>query len=271
MDDPSTSGVTEGFDLMFYNARWYDPSLGRFAQADSIVPAGVQGYDRYAYVNNNPVNLTDPSGHCAVNGDNWCIDKKHLSSNKSGIANGTVTVTPTRTPTTIPTRTTIPTSTAIPTGSPTRTPTSVYTGTPSPTATPTVTSTLTVTGTMTATSTTTPTVVPTTTLLSPTSTIPTLDPILEVPAGEMNPLQIIPRPSEIIPVGWGFDPNDFWDDVLRTLPAFGQPVQKIPELIPVFTQVGSKLGPIFSGSTFIAVPAGVLDDAFNLYNPVSIE
>ncbi len=63
MDDPSTSGVTEGFGLMFYNARWYDPSLGRFAQADSIVPAGVQGWDRYAYVNNNPVKYTDPSGH----------------------------------------------------------------------------------------------------------------------------------------------------------------------------------------------------------------
>jgi RHS repeat-associated protein len=65
MDDPSTSGVTEGFDLMFYNARWYDPSLGRFAQADSIVPAsqGVQGYDRYAYVSNNPVRYNDPSGH----------------------------------------------------------------------------------------------------------------------------------------------------------------------------------------------------------------
>jgi RHS repeat-associated protein len=66
MDDPSTSGVTEGFDLMFYNARWYDPALGRFAQADSIVPAGVQGYDRYAYVSNNPVKFTDPSGHDPV-------------------------------------------------------------------------------------------------------------------------------------------------------------------------------------------------------------
>jgi len=51
---------------MFYNARWYDSQLGRFTQADSIVPGGVQGYDRYAYVNNNPVNGTDPSGHCPV-------------------------------------------------------------------------------------------------------------------------------------------------------------------------------------------------------------
>ena len=33
---------TGSFGLMYYNARWYDPSLGRFAQADSIVPPGVQ-------------------------------------------------------------------------------------------------------------------------------------------------------------------------------------------------------------------------------------
>ncbi len=51
------------FGLYFYNARWYDPALGRFAQADSIVPGGVQGLDRYAYVNNSPLVYVDPSGH----------------------------------------------------------------------------------------------------------------------------------------------------------------------------------------------------------------
>lgn len=71
MDDPTTSATSEGFGLMFYNARWYDPVLGRFAQADSIIPAGVQGYDRYAYVNNNPLKYTDPSGHDR-NGDPDC-------------------------------------------------------------------------------------------------------------------------------------------------------------------------------------------------------
>ena len=63
---------TADFGLMFYNARWYDSQLGRFAQADSIVPGGVQGYDRYAYVNNNPVRYTDPSGHKACDD----VDKK---------------------------------------------------------------------------------------------------------------------------------------------------------------------------------------------------
>ncbi len=60
---------TADFGLMYYTARWYDPSLGRFAQADSIVPAGVQGLDRYSYTFNNPLKYTDPSGH-----DPWGSD-----------------------------------------------------------------------------------------------------------------------------------------------------------------------------------------------------
>jgi len=56
------------FGLMFYNARWYDPAIGRFAQADTDVPAsqGVQAYDRYAYTNNNPLRYTDPDGHFVI-------------------------------------------------------------------------------------------------------------------------------------------------------------------------------------------------------------
>ena len=33
------------------------------------MPGGVQGYDRYAYVNNNPVRYVDPSGHMIDEGD----------------------------------------------------------------------------------------------------------------------------------------------------------------------------------------------------------
>jgi RHS repeat-associated protein len=54
--------------LMYYQARWYDPTLGRFAQADSIIPEtsqGVQAWDRYAGMNNNPLKYSDPSGHWA--------------------------------------------------------------------------------------------------------------------------------------------------------------------------------------------------------------
>jgi hypothetical protein len=37
VSDDATDLGNNGFGLMFYNARWYDPALGRFAQADSIV------------------------------------------------------------------------------------------------------------------------------------------------------------------------------------------------------------------------------------------
>ena len=55
--------VESNLGWYFYNARWYDPAAGRFMQPDTIVPGGVQGLDRYAYVGNNPLRYTDPSGH----------------------------------------------------------------------------------------------------------------------------------------------------------------------------------------------------------------
>jgi len=58
---------TSDFGLYFYNARWYDSYLNHFTQPDTDVPAsqGVQGLDRYAYVSNNPLRYTDPTGHAA--------------------------------------------------------------------------------------------------------------------------------------------------------------------------------------------------------------
>jgi RHS repeat-associated protein len=53
-------------NLYWYGSRWYDESLGRFIQPDSIVSEntqGVQAWDRFAYCNNNPVRWNDPSGH----------------------------------------------------------------------------------------------------------------------------------------------------------------------------------------------------------------
>ena len=51
--------------LYFYNARYYDPLLGRFIQADTIIPnpANPQSLNRYAYTLNHPLRYTDPSGH----------------------------------------------------------------------------------------------------------------------------------------------------------------------------------------------------------------
>jgi RHS repeat-associated protein len=54
-----------GIGLYFYGARWYDPALGRFIQPDSIVPdpGDAKSFDRYAYVLNNPLRYSDPTGH----------------------------------------------------------------------------------------------------------------------------------------------------------------------------------------------------------------
>lgn len=51
--------------LYYYNARYYDPELGRFTQPDTIVPepGDPQTLNRYAYCGNNPINYVDPSGH----------------------------------------------------------------------------------------------------------------------------------------------------------------------------------------------------------------
>ncbi|MCP4525482.1 MAG: RHS repeat-associated core domain-containing protein [Aestuariibacter sp.] len=53
--------------LVFMHARYYHPALGRFVSADTIVPGtGSQGRNRYMYVEGNPVQYTDPSGHNGV-------------------------------------------------------------------------------------------------------------------------------------------------------------------------------------------------------------
>jgi len=52
----------------YLRARYYDPTIGRFASADSVQPnaPGTQGYNLYAYVANNPSTWVDPSGYTAV-------------------------------------------------------------------------------------------------------------------------------------------------------------------------------------------------------------
>ncbi|OGD06150.1 hypothetical protein A2379_03600 [Candidatus Amesbacteria bacterium RIFOXYB1_FULL_47_13] len=50
---------TDSTGLYYYNARYYNPSLAKFTQADSL----GSGLNLYAYVNNDPSNQIDPSGH----------------------------------------------------------------------------------------------------------------------------------------------------------------------------------------------------------------
>ena len=51
--------------IIHMNGRIYDPTLGRFLQADPFIqaPMNSQNYNRYSYVLNNPLRYTDPSGY----------------------------------------------------------------------------------------------------------------------------------------------------------------------------------------------------------------
>ena len=65
-------GVIRLYD---YNARYYDPAIGRFIQPDTMVPepGNPQSLNRYSYVNNNPVRYTDPSGHAICASDDCSV------------------------------------------------------------------------------------------------------------------------------------------------------------------------------------------------------
>jgi len=61
--------------LYYYNARYYDPTIGRFISADTIVQSMMnpQCLNRFSYALNNPLKYTDPSGHDAYSDTiNFC-------------------------------------------------------------------------------------------------------------------------------------------------------------------------------------------------------
>lgn len=86
------------------HARYYSPGTGRFLSVD---PAGYdpkrpQSWNRYSYVMNNPINMTDPTGRCGEaanfvgprvpcevtlkpprNGQNWTAEQKAAENAKN--------------------------------------------------------------------------------------------------------------------------------------------------------------------------------------------
>lgn len=54
--------------VIHMNGRVYDSDIGRFLSADPFVqyPESTQGFNRYSYVDNNPLSATDPSGFMSL-------------------------------------------------------------------------------------------------------------------------------------------------------------------------------------------------------------
>jgi RHS repeat-associated protein len=72
-----TGHERDSSQLDYMHARYYSAGVGRFLSGDPTWESAdlgkPQGWNRYSYVLNNPVNLTDPDGKCP-----YCIDPVEL-------------------------------------------------------------------------------------------------------------------------------------------------------------------------------------------------
>ncbi len=83
-DHRFTGQKQDGSGLQYFNARYYDPSIGTFISADTIVPSPRDsfGYNRYLYARANPMQFNDPTGHFSEDQLNF------LGINKSDVSDG---------------------------------------------------------------------------------------------------------------------------------------------------------------------------------------
>lgn len=88
-DGPGYTGHVNDVDssLVYMQARYYDPAMGRFLGTDPVGPAAgdVFGFSRYAYTDNNPNSRSDPDGRespcISVNTD--CLGQDQQSRQSS--------------------------------------------------------------------------------------------------------------------------------------------------------------------------------------------
>ena len=60
-----TGSVADASGLLYMNARYYNPATARFLSQDTYTGSASDPWTQhlYAYCNNNPVNMVDPTGH----------------------------------------------------------------------------------------------------------------------------------------------------------------------------------------------------------------
>lgn len=78
--------------LVHMNGRIYDPVVGRFMSADPNIqdPFNLQSYNRYAYVMNNPLMYSDPSGYFSWRSTLKMVAIAAISYYTAGLAQGAV-------------------------------------------------------------------------------------------------------------------------------------------------------------------------------------
>lgn len=91
-------------NLYYYDARYYDPIIGRFVSADTVIPdyTDPQSLNRYSYVKNNPLMYVDPTGNFEVSvgwGDkNWTWNSDWVDGLFSNNSQHFTTIAPTPPP-----------------------------------------------------------------------------------------------------------------------------------------------------------------------------
>ena len=80
-----TGSIADASGLLYMNARYYNPATARFLSQDSYTGSAFDPWTQhlYAYCNNNPVNMIDPTGHVARKLLFWSIDDED-SNDKVG-------------------------------------------------------------------------------------------------------------------------------------------------------------------------------------------
>ena len=63
-----TGSISDASGLLYMNARYYNPATARFLSQDTYTGSAFDPWTQhlYAYCNNNPVNMVDPTGHSAL-------------------------------------------------------------------------------------------------------------------------------------------------------------------------------------------------------------